>query len=259
MKAHTLLYHDIIEREDDESGFPGPAAARYKIPIEEFARQVREIVTHSARPAVAATASAINDRDTPFFVTVDDGGKSAMRFADTMDEAGYRATFFITTDRIGTAGFLSSEEIRALHRRGHAIGSHSHTHPYRFSELSDDRLLDEWKQSVDILADILQSDVETGSVPGGYYAPRVAKAARAAGIRLLFNSEPTDEVEKEGDCWILGRFNVYRGMSAKSVGQLAAANQLAMRRQQLSWNTKKIVKMAAAPVWERTRRYFFGK
>jgi hypothetical protein len=40
--------------------------------------------------------------------------------------------------------------------------------------------------------------MDTASVPGGYYSDRVAETAAAAGIRILFNSEPTTKVY---DCY----------------------------------------------------------
>lgn len=256
-RALTILYHDIVEADDDEFGFPGPAAARYKLPCDEFRRHLAAIVARSGGVAVPASVEALAAVERPFLVTVDDGGSSAVRIAQEMESVGYRATFFVTTDRIGTKGFVSAEDIRILRRRGHAIGSHSHTHPYRFSALSDTRLAEEWGRSVQVLSEILGEAVVTASVPGGYFSRRVAATAHASGIQVLFNSEPTTVVATIDGCLVVGRFNVYRGMTAAAAGALAAGDPIALLRQQMAWNTKKVVKTAAAPVWESVRRLVF--
>ena len=257
MRALTVLYHDVIAADFDESGFPGPAAARYKFKRDEFEAHLEAMRARSTSPAVATTPAALGVNAQPFFFTIDDGGSSAVYIAAALDRIGWRGTFFITTDRIGSKAFVSAEEIRALHRAGHTIGSHSCSHPYRMAGLPHVRLDDEWRRSAAVLFDILGEKIETASVPGGFYAPRVAKAASAAGIRVLFNSEPTTRVYREDACLIVGRYNVYGGMSAAGAGKLAAADPLELLKQQAIWTIKKTIKTAAAPVWDQTRKRIF--
>jgi saccharopine dehydrogenase-like NADP-dependent oxidoreductase len=59
------------------------------------------------------------------------------------------------------------------------------------SKLSWAELLREWKESCAKLSDILQEPVVTASVADGYYSRKVGKAAAAAGIQVLFTSEPS--------------------------------------------------------------------
>ena len=257
MKALTVLYHDVVERDFDESGFPGAAAARYKLLRKDFKAHVDAMKSAASQPAVAASAAAFGGSAAPFFFTIDDGGSCAGHIASELERIGWRGTFFITTDRIGTETFVSAKDIRNLHARGHTIGSHSCSHPYRMAELSDERLDDEWRRSIAVLSDIVGEKVETASVPGGFYAQRVAKAASAAGIRVLFNSEPTRHVYREAECLIAGRYNVYRGMSATGAGKLAACDPLELFKQQATWGLKKAIKTVAAPVWDQARKRIF--
>jgi hypothetical protein len=127
------------------------------------------------------------------------------------------------------------------------------------SEIPSELLAAEWKDSVAVLSEILGEPVRSASVPGGFYAPRVAEAAAAAGIRVLFTSEPTTHVTEVAGCLILGRYTVYRGLSAQYAGDLAAGSRVALIQQQLLWGVKKVLKTAAAPLWDGARQVLFSK
>ena len=183
MTSLSLLYHDVVaDGQLRSSGFSSPDADIYKLSDREFRRHLEAI----NRRGVAAA-----DR----LFTFDDGGASALEPTATLLEAyGWKGRFFITTDFIGTSGFLSHDDIRALHRRGHIIGSHSCSHPPRMARCSRAELLREWGESREILSGILGETVDSASVPGGYYARAVAETAAQCGIQLLFTSEPTTRI-----------------------------------------------------------------
>ena len=212
----------------------------------------------SSAAAVDVLLDHLDNGATPFFMTLDDGGSSAVYIAKELEKHNWRGHFFVTTNYIDTPTFVSSDQIRWLHKRGHVVGSHSSSHPFRMSEISSEQLAFEWKNSVEVLSGILGKPVRTASVPGGFYAPRVAEAAAAAGIRALFNSEPTTRVFGVGGCLVLGRFTVYRGLSAEYAGKLAAASPGALAKQQVLWGAKKILKTVAAPLWDGARKVFFS-
>lgn len=263
MQTLCILYHDVIDNHDDESGFPGGASARYKLPRAEFDAHLNEMASRAPEPAVPAQDViygdvAAND-NRALLITVDDGGSSSMTIADMLEAKGWRGTFFITTDFIDKEAFVTKAEIRDLHARGHLIGSHSCSHPYRISELPEPELRGEWQRSADALSDILGEPTKSASVPGGFYQPRAAKAAAEAGITALFTSEPTTAVENVHGCNIFGRYTVYGGMTAKQAGDLAAGNPIALTRQYATWNTKKALKTFARPVWEQARKVIHSR
>lgn len=257
MRVVTLLYHDIVASDFDESGFPGRDAARYKLRYDEFDQHLAAI--RAADVATPGSASDIvsDSEERLLLFTVDDGGVSALAIADRIERLGWRGQFFVTTARIGTRAFLARADIRDLGARGHVIGSHSHTHPYRISELPAAELDREWRHSIGILSDICGEPVATASVPGGFYAPRVAHAAQSAGVRVLFTSEPTTHVESVGACAVVGRFTIYRGMGPVAAANLARGWPLALARQQAVWFAKKTAKTIAAPLWDGMRRRLF--
>jgi peptidoglycan/xylan/chitin deacetylase (PgdA/CDA1 family) len=238
----VLLYHDVVDDDDDASGFPGGDAARYKLGRREFAQHLDAIGAASATVADLCRAESVPDGKGPLF-TFDDGGVSAATIiADELERRGCRGHFFITVDYIGRPGFVSRAQIVDLARRGHDIGSHSCSHPTRMAMCSRHRLLDEWRRSREVLAEILGAPVTNASVPGGYYSRAVAETAGAVGITHLFNSEPTTRVVTVDDCQVIGRYSIYRGMTAAQAAALASGSRAALLQQAVAWKLKKALK-----------------
>jgi peptidoglycan/xylan/chitin deacetylase (PgdA/CDA1 family) len=238
------MYHDVVEPgQEDSSGFPGPSAARYKLTTSTFRQHLA--VLAGALPAPPSTAAELLTRSgaKQMLITFDDGGRSAAEpIADLLEERRWRGHFLVTTGRIGTPPFLSSEQIRNLHRRGHVIGSHSYSHPERMALCPWKQLVGEWSQSCAVLADILGEAVTVASVPGGFYSRRVAEAADLAGIRVLFNSEPTTRVRKVNQCLIVGRYTIYEGMTAATAAALVSRWPWRRQAQSVAWKVKKAAK-----------------
>lgn len=260
MKIRSILYHDVVEQSFDESGFPGLAAARYKLWRAEFDAHLDAIASRGLAAPVAlhALPQPAQNGATPLLFTVDDGGVSALHIAGRLASRGWRGVFFITTDRIGEPTFVSRADIVRLHADGHTIGSHTCSHPFRMSELPPARIHAEWAQSIAKLQDILGERVDSASVPAGFYAPPVAEAAGKTGIRWLFTSEPTSATHEHGGCVILGRYSVYRGMSPRYAADLASGRALAIAGQTALWKSKKAAKTFAGPVWDQARRRIFN-
>src|SRR4029077_110697 len=196
MKATSLMYHDVFEGDDpDSTGFPGGAAALYKLPRAAFERQLEAIAAAGGRPQVAGAGGW--DSGQPLFLTFDDGGVSASTvIAPLLEKYQWHGHFFMTTNWIGRPGFLSTDQLRELARQGHAIGTHSSSHPTVMSALSRSELLEEWSSSRARLEDILGARVEVASVPGGYYSAAVGETAAEAGIRIFVYSHPTIQAHR---------------------------------------------------------------
>jgi peptidoglycan/xylan/chitin deacetylase (PgdA/CDA1 family) len=248
MRCLALEYHDVVRAHPDESGFPGSAAASYKLRADAFGEHLDAIareggtVTGIEGPWPAGRA--------PVALTFDDGGASALtEVAPALARFGWVGHFFVTTGRIGTTGFLDAPGIVALRRAGHVVGSHSVSHPVRFAALSRSDMLREWRESRARLEDLLGEEARVASVPGGYFSPAVAQTASEAGIRILFTSEPTARVHRTGDCLVIGRFTLRQSSPADGAAALAAGKPVACFRQWALWNAKKAVKKVAAPAY----------
>ncbi len=100
-------------------------------------------------------------------ITIDDGGGSSIELAKLLAKKNIKAYFFIPTKFIGKNGFLTKVEINKLYKMGHKIGSHSHSHPNPFCELSKFKIIDEVLESKKIIEEIIDEKVNIFSVPGG--------------------------------------------------------------------------------------------
>ncbi|WP_114238530.1 polysaccharide deacetylase family protein [Dyella sp. C9] len=257
MSLPSLMYHDVIvPGQPDDSGFPGPAAAHYKMTLDLFAQHLEQLARSRLHfPDVTALRDPVSRS---CLLTFDDGGASAPYIGEALAARGMTGHFFITTHRIGTHGFVEPDDLLALQRLGHVVGSHSHTHPSDISALNDAALLAQWKESRDRLQQLLGTPVIAASVPGGFYTERVARIVAETGYQYLFTSEPTARAHVVDGCQILGRYALWHDSSPDMAVALARGIGSQRERQWLAWNLKKPLKRWTRPVYQRLRRRWLG-
>ncbi|HET6554397.1 MAG TPA: polysaccharide deacetylase family protein [Dyella sp.] len=258
MRLPALMYHDVIEPgRADDSGFAGAAAAHYKLTVADFDSHLARLA--ASRLRFPPVTSLLDASRAACLLTFDDGGASASRVGAQLAGQGMVGHFFITTQRIGTPGFVSVDDVLALRRLGQVVGSHSHTHPANIANLGDAALAAQWRDSRDHLQQILSEPVIVASVPGGFYTRRVAQAAAAAGYRYLFTSEPTTRTQMVDGCHVLGRYALWHDTPADTALALATDAGAQRLRQWLTWNLKKPLKRWTRPIYQRLRRHWLGE
>ena len=184
----------------------------------------------------------------PFIITFDDGGVSYYTLAaDRLERRGWRGHCFVSTDFIGTPGFLDAAQIRELDARGHVIGSHSASHPTRFSACAFERMVEEWSRSRRVLEDLLGRAVQVASVPGGYFSASVARAAAEAGITSLFTSEPITTISQQSACALIGRYTIRRGDASDLARRFVVPSSWARSTAWTAWNAKGLIKPLLGP------------
>jgi peptidoglycan/xylan/chitin deacetylase (PgdA/CDA1 family) len=259
VKSHVLMYHDVFVDDPDGSGFAGRGPARYKLSWAHFVAHLDAIAAAVPGPPLAVDDLRTRSDLAPFWsLTFDDGGISSLRTAEELARRGWRGHFFITTNRIGTDGFVDASAIAELLRMGHAIGSHSASHPARMSSLSFRELLTEWETSVAALSDLAGTKVEMASVPGGHYTERIASAAARVGIRYLFTSEPVETPARVDNCLVIGRFAVKHNTSVREAAAVASGRRAPWLRRYVAWNLRKPAKAIIGEGYERLRRGVFA-
>ena len=215
----ALGYHDVAD-DRTTSGFQRAGAWPYKLTRRAFDDHLWAIASVTCLP------SLVHDVvwDAPskhVMLTFDDGGASAPYIGETLLRHGWRAHFFIVTGLLNTPGFVDVAGVRALQQQGHVVGSHSHSHPDIFRDLSPDRMAAEWRDSRKRLSDLLGEPCTTASVPGGDVSSAVLRAAAGAGYAYVFTSDPDPRPVLHGHCRVLGRFVVKSGHTADQVSRLA--------------------------------------
>jgi peptidoglycan/xylan/chitin deacetylase (PgdA/CDA1 family) len=254
LRTHVLMYHDVVTGDPDASGFPGPSPALYKLSWETFVAHLDRISKAVSGPPDTADDFLAGRHGAPSWsLTFDDGGASGLAVGEELTRRGWRGHFFVTTGRADSAGFLDASAIQELQRMGHVIGSHSSSHPARMAALSWDELVREWQASVSVLSDLLGETIRIASVPGGYYARRVALAAVEAGIEVLFTSEPVRTAHHVGDCLVVGRLSIRRDTRPAEAARAAARSAAPWVRQYVAWTARKPVKHLAGKRYERVR------
>ena len=244
----ALIYHDLAPRADRDSvGFPGPLAGRYKLDPADFERHLDAV-------AASGVQVGLYDDGAAALLTFDDGGASALDAAAALERRGWRGHFFITTGRLGSAGFLDADGVRELARRGHAVGGHSHSHPTYMGRLDRAELLDEWRRSRETLGEILGEAPRGASVPGGFFTPAVAETAAEAGYAWLMTSEPESKLRRIGGIPVLGRYTIWSTTPAATAAAYARGARLQRARLWLEWNAKQRAKRLSPRAFEALRR-----
>ena len=262
MNVVSLLFHDVYASDPGESGFRSPAADRYKLSIPDFEAQLDGLADAGVQTPFLADAfvtaaqhdARIPDPGSriPALITFDDGGESYYTAAaDRLEALGWRGHCFVTTDFIGQRGFLTAAQIRELDARGHLIGSHSASHPARFSTLTIAEMRREWTESRQALEDLLGRAVTVASVPGGYFSRAVADVAAECGFRVLFTSEPTSRTSSADGCAVIGRFTIRRGHAPDMAQRFVMASPWTRCGAWAGWNAKAIVKPLLGPSYAR--------
>ena len=119
--------------------------------------------------------------------TFDDGQDGSLLAAKLLSQHQIRGIFFIISNKIGSNGYLSEDDIKNIHQMGHVIGSHSHTHPM-FNKLSDDEVIFQLKKSKDILENITLHKVTNFAFPSGRRKKHHIIIAKELGYQKVFNS-----------------------------------------------------------------------
>jgi peptidoglycan/xylan/chitin deacetylase (PgdA/CDA1 family) len=251
LQIATFAYHDVTDH-PEATGFQRPAAMPYKLPVTTFREHLDAIADGPCRPAL------ITDIDLArggrhLLLTIDDGGRSALLAAEELSRRGWRGHFFVTTGRLGSAGFLDPAAVRELHAAGHVVGSHSHTHPDIFRELSDADMRAEWVESVNRVRDITGASCVAASLPGGDMSDRVRNSAAEAGVRYLFTSDPMLTPSGADGCWVLGRYCPKVGTDAGYIARLARFE--AWRRALLIRQLKELTRRALPGLYRAYVRY----
>jgi len=193
----ALTYH-AISRER--------ASAPYTVPIQQFEEQL----------GLVARLSCVSDCTCRHVsVTFDDGHFSNFELAlPALEKHSIKAAFFVVASFISSrADFMTWAQLREMAALGYAVESHSWSHPL-LTHCSDERLLEELLRSRQEIEQRLGKQVEALAVPGGRWDLRVLQAAKRAGYRRVFVSDPWQAPRELGGVELSGRLTIKNQMKA---------------------------------------------
>lgn len=191
----SLMYHDVYIENPSETGFQSKGANIYKLKIDDFDKQISSLVAYKKKYEIR--------------LTFDDGGISFHSvIAPILEKYGFKGFFFISTDFIGTKGFLNKILIKDLHNRGHEIGPHSCSHPRDMTKLPADDLYSEWNNSKNIIEQIINKKVDIASIPSGFYDKKVVEIMSEIGFHNIYTSVPQSKIRENEKTKLFGRFAI---------------------------------------------------
>lgn len=215
-KIISLMYHDVYIQNPLETGFQSKGANIYKLNIDDFDKQISSLVKYKKKIEIR--------------LTFDDGGISFHSLiAPVLEKYGFKGFFFISTDFIGTKGFLNKIQIKDLHNRGHQIGPHSCSHPRDMTKLPSDDLYSEWKNSKNIIEQIINKKVNIASIPSGFYNNKVIKIMSEIGIHNIYTSVPQDKIIENEKTKLFGRFAIQNFDNNSLVTKIIKSNKIRLK------------------------------
>jgi peptidoglycan/xylan/chitin deacetylase (PgdA/CDA1 family) len=194
MSLPILTYHAVESAAREHETLP-PNKARYLVKRDLFERQMRFLAERRFRTLlvddlIAAAQGRSSLPEQGVCLTFDDGSASDYQVAfPILKKYSLNATFFVVTERVGTPGYVTWDQLGEMSTHGMSIQSHSHTHPI-MSQCGDVQVREELRRSKEILDDRLGRAVSAFAVPGGHWNAQCRLAAKECGYRAICTSQP---------------------------------------------------------------------
>lgn len=205
-----LLYHELFPAD-------GSNSKNYSMTGETFESHVKYLSENGFRsltPDDLIGGGRIEKGGKGVIISFDDGYKSDYSTAlPALKKFGMKAVFFVTAGWVGTAGFVTWEDLIEMRSLGMSIGSHGLTHRF-LSDLDKNELRSELAESREALEKRLGARIGFLSLPGGFGSGRVLREAKAAGYRGVCTSIPGLNGARRGEEFsVFNRFVMTRKTS----------------------------------------------
>lgn len=184
----VLMYHGIIDKLQSEIH---PGGNFYSLTASDFRYHLDLIKSFGFNTITFNELSGSeNLPPDPLIITFDDGERNNIEVAiPILQEFGFRAVFFVSTDSINSEGYLTEEDIALMSQADMEIGSHGKTHQF-LSDLDIPELNRELRESKSFIEDITDIEVSILSLPGGRGNDIILETASSAGYKYVANSKP---------------------------------------------------------------------
>ncbi len=237
MPTTALMYHEIQPGDETTNS--------YALTARQFEQHLRTMSENGYRSGSFAEYWRDDrngeDRDRKVvIITFDDAHLTNYTVAfPALQKYGMTACFFIPTAFVGRGpGEVDMTHLDEMARHGNEIQSHSHSHPF-LSSLPRKEVLDELRQSRDVLEQGLGRPVDRIACPGGRYNSTVLDAAREAGYRGVCTSRPGYNRREPGRAfYVFDRILMAGATPAREFQKLIARDRGALTRRLASYRLK---------------------
>lgn len=137
-----------------------------------------------------------------------------------LEEFQFTATFFVPVAYVGSSGMMDTAGLRHLAQAGMEVGAHGFHHQ-QLDRLQRGELRDELSKARSELSTMLDSEVYSMSVPGGFFSQTVAEVADEVGYRAVCTSQVNYATREFDGLAVLPRFPVKRYHSWRTISALA--------------------------------------
>ncbi|TWJ17321.1 polysaccharide deacetylase family protein [Geobacter argillaceus] len=190
MTAIPVLMYHALEDVGHPAGAKDPGEQLYVLQVVQFREQMEYLHGEGYRTVLLDELRELAEwPEKRVVLTFDDGHESNYTLAlPILQEFGFTAHFFITTDWIGTTHYMTEEQVRLVHTAGMGVGSHGVTHAF-ISDLSEVDVNFELDESQSELTRLTGQLIESFSAPGGRMNDRAIAAAKQCGYSILCTSQ----------------------------------------------------------------------
>jgi peptidoglycan/xylan/chitin deacetylase (PgdA/CDA1 family) len=149
------------------------------------------------------------DLSRAIIITFDDGWRSTLSALPALDEAGFKATFFVMSgflDDEHSVNYLNFHDAQWLSRAGHDVQSHTVSH-FVTKEWTEVAMTEELGESKRKLESLLKKQVNVIAWPFGRHTPGTVEAAKKLDYRAALTITPGLNTDNT-DAFHLKRINV---------------------------------------------------
>jgi hypothetical protein len=153
---------------------------------ETFERSLGRIDLRGFNPRTYLNAFGFYTKEDRRFRFIRDEVLGPIRYHDAMRRL--MAEHGVTPQSLAGDLWITPEQVRQLHRCGHVIGLHSHTHPTRLNRLPPTQQKAEYSQNLMCLQELLGQTPRTASHPCNSYDDGTLCLLEGMGITLGFRA-----------------------------------------------------------------------
>ncbi|HBF35034.1 TPA: hypothetical protein DDW35_10790 [Candidatus Sumerlaeota bacterium] len=254
--THLVFMYHGLDPHDGRYDALSDAEKSYVLSRETFAAHL-DALEQAGRHCMGADEVWGKEAVGETLLTFDDGWKSDYDVAFPLLRAkGVSAIFFITTDWVGTPGYVTWEQLREMADAGMGIGSHGKTHRF-LSTLTPLEQRLELADSRKVLEEKLGREIRALSLPGGRSNADTLATARDCGYKTVFTSSPGLPVAL-GGLWMVGRIAMRPNWTAEKMRVFLDDPQRTLRRMYATALVKRLAeKTLGAKRYDAVHRIFW--